>query len=1822
MKKLYTTHNLRDLSFSRSHHRSSLFKVASLGTAVALFLSNTSPVFSANLDLTKASLENVKNTAVVYPQSIISAYDYYDGDKENYLTALNVAMVPKVDASDDYANFLTKTLSGISNDYPIVNVLRADGKNSLERTLDTGGQYKKLIISSQSGENTAIIDALNPLRNDSMARMQRGTGLQRDVEGTSVIFGNDITKAEKLHNSSDITALGAKIIVNAADSVAVGYGAQVDNSVTVAVGHLAYAVGKKSIAIGGEGRWGTDPTPPEGRTIAKGEESIAVGHRAKADSVKSVAFGAYSKVNVDSGVAIGSKSVADVAAGKLGYSSLAKGPATSDNFVWKSTLGAVSVGDVKTGETRQIVGVAAGTEWYDAVNVAQLKTLEIYVDKGWNLSVGGGNATTIGIKSTVDLSAASNNLKITKGAEDNNVKFDLADNITVASVTAGNASMSSDGFLFAGGAKITVDGIDAGNKKITGVANGEESDDAVNFAQLQEIKNEIAAHSFVKQDGGEEGRITIGMATGGSEINIANKSGEDRTISGVKAAVNNNDAVNKQQLDGQIADVVDTIKSNSLVKREKETNRITIGKEIEGTEINIASKSGDARTISGVKEAVKDDEAVNKKQLDGEIADITDSIKVIKEANSFAILYDKNADGTINYNSVTLGGDKTTAPVALHNVKDGTIAKGSNDAINGSQIEKISGDVAGIFGGDADFHDGILFGPHYHLSQISEDGVVVTKDHFDVGSALTGLDDNINNVNSRLTHVANEFTQKIEGVSKDSLLWSKEEEAFVAQHGEGKANSKIKFLANGDISEDSTDAVNGSQLFETNQTVANTNQTVVNLVTAFNETNKNISKYFGGGADVVANKAPTYTIQNTEYNDVGSAFSTVDTSITNIQNQIANVAKNSLVKQEENEGTITVGMATGGSEINVANKSGGARTISGVKAAVANNEAVNKEQLDKSIEKISKDINLTTAAAVLYDKENGAVNYGSITLGGDKNKEPVALHNVKAGIITKNSHDAINGSQIERISGDIANYFGGGTKFSDGAFKGPKYSLSVIVEDGKVAKANYYDVGSALSGLDANVKNVNDHLTNVTNDFTQQINNITQEVKGDALLWSKEEKAFVAQHGEGKTNSKIKFLAKGDITEDSTDAVNGSQLFATNQNVTTVTNNLSTIAKNISKYFGGGADVSNGKAPTYTIQGKSHNDFESAFSTVDNSITNIQNQITNATKNSLVKQEENEGIITIGMATGGTEINVANKSGSARTISGVKAAVNDDEAVNKKQLDGKIADISNSINNIKEGSAFAVLYDKNADGTVNYNSVSLGGNKSQGPVALLNVKDGKIVEGSYDAINGNQINQISQDIANYFGGDAEFVDGAFVGPQYNLSTVSANGEVVQKIFENVGDALTGLDDNINNVNSRLTHVANEFTQKVEGVSKDSLLWSNDEKAFVAQHGEGKTNSKIKFLANGDISANSTEAVNGSQLYLMSNQLAAYFGGSAGYNNGKWTAPTFKIAQFNNDGSSGEKKSYHDVAGAFDGVSESMSKINNRIQNVENNVSSNGLNWNEQKKAYDASHDGQPSKIINVENGKITEDSKDAVNGGQLWETNERVTGVEKDVKHLTNRVDNISTTVTDMGETVFNIENRVDNIENTVNNLSDGAVNYDKDADGKKTNKITLKGGNESEPVMIDNVADGRIEQGSKEAVNGGQLHSYTQEQMKIVLDESKHYTDQRINNIRIDAIDGAVDRANQYTDMKFNILSYDIKSVRKEARQAAAVGLAVSNLRYFDEPGSLSVSFGSGAWRGQSAFALGAGYTSENGKIRSNLSATSAGGHWGIGGAITLKIK
>ena len=79
---------------------------------------------------------------------------------------------------------------------------------------------------------------------------------------------------------------------------------------------------------------------------------------------------------------------------------------------------------------------------------------------------------------------------------------------------------------------------------------------------------------------------------------------------------------------------------------------------------------------------------------------------------------------------------------------------------------------------------------------------------------------------------------------------------------------------------------------------------------------------------------------------------------------------------------------------------------------------------------------------------------------------------------------------------------------------------------------------------------------------------------------------------------------------------------------------------------------------------------------------------------------------------------------------------------------------------------------------------------------------------------------------------------------------------------------------------------------------------------------------------------------------------------------------------------------------------------------------------------------------------------------------------------------------------------------------------------------------------------------------------------------------------------------------------------VRTEARQAAAIGLAAASLRFDDRPGKVSMALGGGYWRGAGALAFGAGYTSKSGRVRANLSGTTAGGNWGVGGGLSMTLN
>ncbi|MDO4358705.1 MAG: trimeric autotransporter adhesin UpaG, partial [Escherichia coli] len=209
---------------------------------------------------------------------------------------------------------------------------------------------------------------------------------------------------------------------------------------------------------------------------------------------------------------------------------------------------------------------------------------------------------------------------------------------------------------------------------------------------------------------------------------------------------------------------------------------------------------------------------------------------------------------------------------------------------------------------------------------------------------------------------------------------------------------------------------------------------------------------------------------------------------------------------------------------------------------------------------------------------------------------------------------------------------------------------------------------------------------------------------------------------------------------------------------------------------------------------------------------------------------------------------------------------------------------------------------------------------------------------SSDAINGSQLYGVSDYIADALGGNAVVnTDGSITTPTYAIAGGSYN---------NVGDALEAIDTTLD----------------------DALLWDTTANggngAFSAAHGKDKTASVITNVANGAVSATSNDAINGSQLYSTNKYIADALGGDAEVNaDGTITAPTYTIA--NTD---------------YNNVGEALDALDN-----------NALLWDEDAGAYNASHDGNASKITNVAAGDLSTTSTDAVNGSQLNATNILVT---------------------------------------------------------------------------------------------------------------------------------------------------------------------------------------------------------------------------------------
>ena len=290
--------------------------------------------------------------------------------------------------------------------------------------------------TTATGENSLAVGHLS----SAIGKNGVAVGTNRT---TAALGGVAVGQAAK-SNKFNSVAMGMNVTADGDNSVALGGSASANSDGTIAIGSYGStptkATGNKALAIGAATTAnGLESIAIGSRVNSTSQHSIAIGTGANASAVKSVAIGPDSRATVDGGVALGRDSVANVIGGitNKGYN-----PNTNrtDNYsgltgnVLTSTTGAVSIGNGTT-VTRQLTGLAAGTRDTDAVNVAQLKSVNLAFSG--NVNTGNVNIanSTLGLK--------GDNTYITTAASGQNLT--ISGKTQNIDVTNGQASANATG---------------------------------------------------------------------------------------------------------------------------------------------------------------------------------------------------------------------------------------------------------------------------------------------------------------------------------------------------------------------------------------------------------------------------------------------------------------------------------------------------------------------------------------------------------------------------------------------------------------------------------------------------------------------------------------------------------------------------------------------------------------------------------------------------------------------------------------------------------------------------------------------------------------------------------------------------------------------------------------------------------------------------------------------------------------------------------------------------------------------------------------------------------------------------------------------------------------------------------------------------------------------------------------------------------------------------------------------------------------------------------------------------------------------------------
>ncbi len=1121
-----------------------------------------------------------------------------------------------------------------------------------------------------------------------------------------------------------------------------------------------------------------------------------------------------------------------------------------------------TIGNTKTELNSKIDSTKTELE-NKGLNFAGNSGADVHRKLGEKLNIIGGAAA-----STPAAKTSGENV-ITRTTKDG-IQIELLKDSKFDSVTTGNTTLNTNGLTIKEGPSITKDGINAGGKQITNVADGINAKDAVNKSQLDNLA--------AKQNATDDAAVKYDDAKTKDKVTLKGKDGT--VLDNVKAghiSSTSKEAVNGSQIHKISNSIKNSIGGNTVVNPDGSLTTNNIG----GTgknnindaisEVKNTAKKAKTTVTEGdnivVKETVNKDGSTNyevstKKDLTLNSVTTGDSVLnnnglTIKEGPS------------ITKEGINAGGKKIT------NVADGVNAK---DAVNVDQLTKVKDNLNGRI---TDTNNQLNDAKKDLGNQIADTNKNLNEAKKDLGNQITDTNTKLNNTKDQLTTQINDTKTEL--------------------------NNTI-----------------GNTKTELNTKIDNTKTELEN---------KGLNFAGNSGTDV-------HRKLGEKLNIVGGAAASTPVAKTSGENVITRTTKDGIqieLLKDSKFDSVTTGNTTlntngltikEGPSITKDGINAGGKKITNVADGINAKDAVNKSQLDN----LAAKQNATDDAAVKYDD---AKTKDKVTLKG---KDGTVLDNVKAGHISSTSKEAVNGSQIHKISNSIKNSIGGNTVVNpDGSLTTSNIggtgknnindAISEVKNTAKKAKTTVTEGDNIVVKETVNKDGSTNYEVSTKKDLT--LNSVTT---GDSVLNNNgltiKDGPSITKDGINAGGKKITDVANGVIAQNSKDAVNGAQVHH--------------ISNSIKNSIGGNTVVNpDGSLMTNNIGGTGKNNINDAIKSVDEKVTNGVNDLTQkglnfgandqkTTQGKAVHRKLGDTINIVGGADAKTaedktsgeniitrttedgvkiemlkdvkfdSVNVGGhvlnqqgliiKGGPSITVNGINAGgkqitnvadgINAKDAVNKGQLDKKINEVKDQIGkDIGKLSDHAVQYDKDKNGNVDKNSVTLGGGEKG--TNLKNVADGKVAEGSKDAVNGGQLWNVQ-------------------------NQVDKNSNDIKNIQNNI--------DNISNGKAGLVQ-----QQKPNGeitVGKDT--------GGTSINMAGKEGDRVvQGIKDGEIKAGSNQAVNGGQIHKISESIKNSIGGNTTID------PKDGSITTNNIGGTG-KNNINDAIGT---LNQSNQELGNKITNL-------------------------------------------------------------------------------------------------------------------------------------------------------------------------------------------------------------------------------------------------------------------------------------------------